>query len=101
MPLGAEVSGDRVFALLDEFVHDGDHHGIVELDALIHLFLLHRGLQQADGAQAHAVFGAHGGFHVFGDLCFEAHGAFLKGKKIRKKKPAEASLASFFGAEAA
>jgi hypothetical protein len=49
--------------------------------------LFHRGLQQADGAQAHAVFGAHRGFHVFGDLCFETHGVVLGEEVIQKKSP--------------
>jgi hypothetical protein len=66
--------GDAVLALLDELVHDGDDGHVVQHDALVHFLLLHRGQQQADGAQALAVLGAHGGFHVFGDLVFEAHG---------------------------
>jgi hypothetical protein len=45
-------------------------------------------LQQTNGAQARGVFGAHGGFHVFGDLFFEAHGnVLLKKKKSSLRRP--------------
>jgi hypothetical protein len=70
--------GDRVFALLDEFVHDGHHGDIVQFDPLVHFFLLQGRQQQADGAQALSVFGAHGVFHVFGDLFFQAHERLLQ-----------------------
>ena len=86
LTLRGEVRRHRVFALFDEFVDDGDHHGVVEFHTLIHLFLFHRGLQQANGAQTRAVFGTHGCFHVFGDLCFEAHTRLLSRRKKNRKK---------------
>jgi hypothetical protein len=63
---------ERILALLDQLVDDGDDGRVVQHHALIDLFLLEGGQQQADGAQALAVLGAHGGLHVFGDLVFEA-----------------------------
>ena len=66
--------GNGVFALLDQFVDDGHHGDIVQHHALIHFFLLHGRQQQTNGAQACCVLGAHGVFHVFGNLVFEAHG---------------------------
>ena len=45
-------------------------------------------LQQADGAQALHVLGAHRGFHVFGDLVFQAHGVDLIKKWAETEKPA-------------
>src|SRR5256885_716351 len=87
-------------SLLDQLVHDGDDGGVVELDALIDFLLLHRGQQQADGAQAFAVLGAHGGLHVFGDLGLEAHGispevvaSENKNQKTKTKNPRLASRA--------
>jgi hypothetical protein len=46
--------------------------------------LFHGRHQQSNGAQAHTVFGAHGGFHVFGNLGFETHGK--SSKKDDEKK---------------
>jgi hypothetical protein len=60
--------------LLDQFVDDRHHGGIVKHHAFINLFLLGCGQQQADRAQSLAVSGAHGVFHVFRDLLFECHG---------------------------
>ena len=55
-----------VFALLNHFADDGLHFGIVRLGALVHFKLLNRRVHQTDGGQRGAVFGFHGGFHVFG-----------------------------------
>ena len=65
--------------------------GVVELDALVDFLLLERGEQQADGAQALGVLGAHRGLHVFGDLVLEAHGRLSW--KAEKQKPRQVSLA--------
>ena len=62
---------NTVLSLLDQLVDDGYHGGIVEHNALVHFALLAGGQQQPNRAQALAVLGAHGGFHVFGDLVFE------------------------------
>jgi hypothetical protein len=77
LAVGAFEGGDGILALLDQLVDDGDDGSIIELHALVHFLLLHRGLQQADGAQACAVLGTHGGFHVFGNLGLQAHRSLL------------------------
>jgi hypothetical protein len=70
---GLSERRDRILALLDQLVDDGDDGDVVQGDALVHFLLLARGQQQADGAQTLAVLGAHRGLHVFGDLVLEAH----------------------------
>src|SRR5690606_17662588 len=67
------VLADGVAALLDHLLEHGQHLGVVELDALVHLALLDRGVDQADHAEAGLVAGLHGRLHVFGELLLEGH----------------------------
>jgi hypothetical protein len=60
--------------LLQHLLQHGEHLGVVELDALVHLALLDGGVDQADRVQAAALAGLHRGLHVFGQLGFQAHG---------------------------
>src|ERR1700733_10746548 len=60
-------------ALLDHFLEDGDHLGIVQADALIHFALLDGCGDHADDAQPLLLAGAHRGFHVIGDALFQRH----------------------------
>jgi hypothetical protein len=69
----AVEGGDRILALLDQLVDHADDGGVIQHDALVHLTLLDGSHQQADGAQARAVLGAHGRLHVVGDLVFQGH----------------------------
>jgi hypothetical protein len=75
--------------LLDQFVNDGNDHDVVKLHALVNFLLFHGCGQHADGAQAFAVLGTHGGLHVFGDFFFEIHAClsteFDKGPRRAKK----------------
>ena len=50
---------------------------VVQLDALVDFLALDLGDHQADRAQLAGFLGAHGRFHVFGDLFFQAHGILL------------------------
>ena len=63
-----------VAALLDHFVDDRHDGRVVQLDALVDFFLLHRGHQQANGTEQRRVFGAHGGLHVILNTVFDCHG---------------------------
>jgi hypothetical protein len=68
--------------------------GVVQLDALVHFLALDLGKDQADGGQASGFLGAHGGFHVVGDLIFKAHGySIRKGKRQNplRQQPERAS----------
>jgi hypothetical protein len=64
---------DRVAALLEHLVEDGQHLSIVELDALVDLALLDRGEHQPDHAEPGLVARLHGGLHIALDLKLE-HG---------------------------
>jgi len=66
--------GDRILALLDHLFHDGRHVGIRQFDALVDFLALDFRQQQANRAQLARFLGAHGVFHVFGNLFFQAHG---------------------------
>src|SRR3546814_17355749 len=60
----------------DLFFDDGGDFGVVQLASFIDFFLFDRGLQETQGGQTGALFGAHGGFDGFAQLSGErvAHG---------------------------
>src|SRR5256885_6483640 len=88
------------FFQAEDGIRDYKVTGVQTCALPIYFLLLHRGQQQADGAQAFAVLGAHGGLHVFGDLGLEAHGispevvaSENKNQKTKTKNPRLASRA--------
>src|SRR5690606_23547847 len=92
---GGLVLADRVAALLDHLLQHGQHLGVVELDALVHLALLDGGVHQADDAEAGLVAGLHGRLHVFGEALLEAHRG--GSGSVRHEKPATLARAGFTG----
>src|SRR5690606_8686673 len=78
------------------------HRRVVELDPLVHLALLDRGVHQADHAQAVLLAGLHRGLHVIGQSLLEGHGALRCGWRgwwkcggQKRKKPATLARAGF------
>jgi amino acid transporter len=62
-----------IAALFEHFFDDRDNHFIGQLNAFVDFLLFHCRGQQADGAELLRVFFAHCGFHIFLNLCLEAH----------------------------
>jgi hypothetical protein len=79
----------RIPALLEHFVHHGNDGGVVQLDALVHFFLLHGRQQQADGGQTLGLARLHGGFHIIVDAGFQAHEML---QNVRAGRAAKESL---------
>jgi hypothetical protein len=65
--------GDRLAALLDHLVDDGEHLCVVEVDALVDFALFDAGLEHADAGEAILLARPHRRLHVFRDARLQAH----------------------------
>lgn len=80
------VLADGFTTLFHHFVQHHQHGGIVHFDARIHFLLLNRGKNQTNHAKLRFFVRSHGGFHVFGDLCLEAHNQYIRTRRLRSRE---------------